>query len=123
MCRGTSVLPDGRYEAYTPLARVRTIAHPRRVAQQERAASPPHSSTLCNSGHFFEFRRFFLRFWPLSRAFDANWRETWHFLIGRLIISLSFSFFSLFHTAFTLLSRGKWGLRTVECSGTPSMLG
>ena len=39
---GTSVLPDdGHYEAYTPLARVRTIVHPRRGAQQERAASPP----------------------------------------------------------------------------------
>ena len=123
MCSGTSVLPDdGHYEAYTPLARVRTIAHPRRGAQQERAASPPRSSSLCNSGHFLNSGAF-LRFWPLSRAFDANWRETWHFLIGRLIISLSFSFFSLFHTAFTLLSRGKWGLRTVECSGTRSMLG
>ena len=63
MCRGTSVLPDdGHYEAYTPLARVRTIAHPRRGAQQERAASPPRSSSLCNSGHFFEFRRFFYVF-------------------------------------------------------------
>ena len=58
---GLRCCPMG-YEAYTPLARVRTIAHPRRVAQQERAASSPHSSSLCNSGHFFEFRRFFYVF-------------------------------------------------------------
>ena len=34
------------------------------------------------------------RFWPkksISRGFDANARETWHCLIGRLILSLSFS--------------------------------
>ena len=81
--------------------------------------SAPRSSSLRNSVFFLEFGPLFWAFFALYAVLDANSRETWHFLIGRLIISLSFSFFSLFHTAFTLFSRAKWGLRTVECSGTP----